>query len=399
MDILTIIILSLSLAVLIFYFVHMVPVAIGWGKLGKGWQDKLHGEETSISVVIAARNEAKRITRLLECLAKQDYPHDRMEVIIVDDRSRDRTFKLVERFIQERNLDNFRIISLRLIGLRGSKKNAIRYGVLDAKGELVVVTDADCAPGPGWLKAFSREFRAFEATMLAGPVLLEPLKGFAGAFQEMEFLSLVGSGAGATAAGVPVFCNGANMAFRRSAFSEVGGFKGNEKYASGDDVFLLHKIKKRYGARAVRFVYDREAVIYTKGKENWKEFLEQRIRWASKTRGYKDIFTITTAISVFLISLMLFLLLIAGLLKPLLLAFFGGLLVMKMLPDLVIMLGITGFAGRRRLMWWFPVFELAYIPYVLYTGVESLLSSGTWKGRKTVTRETSAPPKQGPPAL
>jgi cellulose synthase/poly-beta-1,6-N-acetylglucosamine synthase-like glycosyltransferase len=308
-----------------------------------------------------------------------------MEVIVVDDRSRDRTFKLVERFIRERNLDNFRVISLRLLGLRGTKKNAIRYGVLDAKGELVVVTDADCTPGPCWLKAFSREFRSSGVTMLAGPVLLEPLKGFTGAFQEMEFLSLVGSGAGAAAVGMPVFCNGANMAFRRSAFSEVGGFKGNEKYASGDDVFLLHKIKKRYGARAVRFVFDREAVIYTKGKESWKEFLEQRIRWASKARGYKDLFTRTMTISVFLINLILFLLLFAGLLKPVFLAFFAGLLGMKMIPDLVILLGITGFAGRRRLMWWFPLFEVVYIPYVIYTGIQSLFSGGTWKGRKIIT--------------
>lgn len=382
MDTLTIIFLALALVVIVFYLAHMAPVALGWGKLGKDRAEAPHGDEVFISVVIAARNESGQITRLLKKLAKQDYPSDRLEVIIVDDHSRSSSFRAVDRMLREKGFQNFRVISLKLLGLPGSKKNAISFGVMDANGELVLATDADCVPGKGWLRSYSRAFRASGATMLAGPVLLEPLKGFVGAFQELEFLSLVGSGAGAVAAGLPVFCNGANMAFKRLAFSEVRGYEGNEKYASGDDVFLLHKIKKRYGAGAIRFLDDRDAIIYTQGKDNWKEFLEQRIRWASKTRGYSDFFTKTLAVSVFSINLVMPVLLIAGIFKPLVLVFFAGLFILKMMADLPILHGITGFAGRRKLLWGFLLFEVVYIPYVIYVGIMSCFSKGEWKGRK-----------------
>lgn len=390
MDLPLLIALAFSLAALALYYAHLVPIAAGWMIRRAGERLQPAGSETFISVVVAARNESRRIVALLECLEKQDYPSDRMEVIIVDDHSRDRTYKLTEKFIRERGLKNFRIISLKVLRLQGTKKNAIRYGVLDAGGELVVVTDADCLPGPQWLKAYSREYRATGAAMLFGPVLLKPMKGFAGAFQELEFLSLVGSGAGAARIGRPVFCNGANMAFRRAAFSEVGGYKGNERYASGDDVFLLHKFKKRFGSKSVRFLADREAILFTGGMENWKDFIGQRIRWASKTRGYGDLFTFTLAVSVFFMNLALALILVAGILKPAILLIFGGLFAMKMLPDLWILAAITGFAGRRKLLRWFPVFEAVYIAYVIYAGIMSQFARVTWKGRKTIRKQRTS---------
>ncbi|MDZ7776590.1 MAG: glycosyltransferase family 2 protein [Bacteroidales bacterium] len=99
--------------------------------------------------------------------------------------------------------------------------------------------------------------------------------------------------------------NGANIAFLKKAFHDVGGYGGNEQYVSGDDVFLMMKLQKTYGKQAITFLKDRDAIVKTAARETWKEFMEQRIRWASKQSLYKTFFALYASGTVFLNVLLL----------------------------------------------------------------------------------------------
>ena len=108
----------------------------------------------------------------------------------------------------------------------------------------------------------------------------------------------------------------------------------------------------------------------------------QRVRWASKTRGYKDFFTLLVALTVFLVNLSFSALFILGLFQKIYFFLFGAMLLLKILLDFPLVLGITTFVQRRKLMAWFIFFEFIYGFYVTITGVVSFFFGGKWKGRK-----------------
>ena len=76
--------------------------------------------------------------------------------------------------------------------------------------------------------------------MIVGPVSFHQEKSFFQKIQSLEFLSLIAMTAGAIKTGHPIMCNGANLAYEKQAFFDVGGF-GIDRFSSGDDVFLLHR--------------------------------------------------------------------------------------------------------------------------------------------------------------
>jgi cellulose synthase/poly-beta-1,6-N-acetylglucosamine synthase-like glycosyltransferase len=372
----------ISVSILVVYAFHILVFTYGWIRLKKFIEGGISSPVTRVSVVVALRNEKENLRDLIKNLKELSYPEDKLEIILVDDHSTDGSKKYLEQLISESELSYFKMVSLEEFGIPGSKKMAIETAVTISNGELIVVTDADCRSGKDWLLTIVKAYEAGGAKMLAGPVKPRAGKGFSANFREFEFLSLAGTGAGSIGAGKPIFCNGANMAFSKSAFETVGGYSGNERYSSGDDVFLLHKIRKEFGNEAIRFVLDRRAVVITLEDDRWKSFLMQRIRWASKTRGYKDIFSISTAASVLLMNLFLLCIFILGFIYTFYFFLFGYLFMMKVMTDIPIMTGITGFFKRQRLMWWFLLFELIYIPYVIIAGFLSIIYSGSWKGRK-----------------
>ncbi len=111
-------------------------------------------------------------------------------------------------------------------------------------------------------------------------------------------MSLTGSGAAGFFIGRPFMCNGANYAIYKSVLAEAFA-NINDKFSSGDDVFLLHYVSSHYKAG---FLKSRKATVATKSPDNLCEFFAQRIRWASKTTGYRKAFAVFTAIITFLAS-------------------------------------------------------------------------------------------------
>lgn len=233
-----------------------------------------------ITVLVPARNEAARIAACVASLRAQRYDASRMEVIILDDHSDDGTAGCAADAIADD--PRFRILATTGEG----KKAALTEGVAAARGEVIITTDADCLHDPDWLVAMVSPFDD-GADIVAGPVVYDDRSTFFGRLQALEFLGLVGVGAGFFGVGYPRLCNGANLAYRRSAFVDAGGYAGNDGVQSGDDEFLLHRIVYERGGRA-SFVARHEAIVRTAPAPSVRSFLAQRVRWASKGREYSD---------------------------------------------------------------------------------------------------------------
>jgi cellulose synthase/poly-beta-1,6-N-acetylglucosamine synthase-like glycosyltransferase len=261
------------------------------------------------------------------------------------------------------------------------KKKALQLGIHKASGSLIATTDADCVPGDQWLKTIASAYLSGNYRMMSGPVTVNKPEGFLGRFQALELLSLVASGAGAIAIGKPVMCNGANLSFEKEAFLLVEGYQGNEHIPGGDDLFLMEKIKNRFSAKAITFLKNKEAIVYTKGTARIKDFFNQRIRWVAKSPAYREPFLIFTAITVLIFNLFILSAFIGALYNIVFL--FAGLafFFFKSLVDIILLWKITRFTGQQVLIRYFIFFQIIYIPFAALMGIIGNMMGYKWKGR------------------
>jgi cellulose synthase/poly-beta-1,6-N-acetylglucosamine synthase-like glycosyltransferase len=240
---------------------------------------------------VAARNEEKTIAALLRSLAAQDYPHDLLEIVVVNDGSTDRTPIVVSEFISDTLLHSGVDISLINNPFTG-KKGAVRYGISKSAGEFVLTTDADCEAGPGWVSAFAGYYAATGYDMILGEVYQKPAGGFVSRFGCFEFSALQGIAEAAVAAGWPVMCSGASMGFRRDVYMKHSD-ELRDDLPSGDDMFLLHAVRR--GGGRVGYVGSGAAAVMTAPAVRAAALLRQRARWASKVYYFSDAATLTLA--------------------------------------------------------------------------------------------------------
>ena len=370
--------------IIIFSFAAIYALLLIW--LIWGWKRQSWFEPGSyepnikISVIIPARNEECNIENCLDALLKQDYPKNLFEVIVVDDHSNDETVKKGSSFIKKNSAKNFRIVSLSDKKDYGfGKKQALSAGIKSSNNELIVTTDADCKMKPGWLSTMNSYFYHHKLQMLIMPVSVDDGNRFFYRLQSLEFVSIAGV-TGATAGhGNPIMCNGANLAFKREAFENVEGYAGNLKYASGDDVFLLYKIKKAFPGK-VHYLKNPGAIVTTYPSTGLNEFFNQRVRWFSKSQAFKDNTTIFAGIVVGVFNLLLAV-------SPLCLLFsdcrFWFLAwVVKIIIDFPFLLMVSSWFGKRHLMVFYPIAALAYPFYVCLVFLLGLSGRFSWKGRR-----------------
>lgn len=231
-----------------------------------------------VSFIVPVRNGQETIAALLQDLHAQEYPADLREVIVVDDASEDRTTAIV--LGMQRTWPELSLIAAQGAG----KKAAITTGVHVAKGGFMVVTDADARCGPERTMCFAGERARSNADMVLGPVRTMGDGGSLSALQEDEQAGLLAVSAATALGGAAVLASGANMAFTREAFLSVGGYEG-DRFASGDDMFLLDRMKR--AGKRISFVFDREAITTVEAERSFAGFWGQRMRWAGKMRGVR----------------------------------------------------------------------------------------------------------------
>jgi glycosyltransferase involved in cell wall biosynthesis len=334
------------------------------------------------SVIIAARNEAQALPELLADLRRQTFQWagPLFEVIVADDHSTDGTADAVRAAAA---VSAFPVRLLRLAELPGQptgKKAAVEAALAVAQAPWAVCTDADCRVPEGWLMAYAGYFASPGVQLVSGPVLLVG-PGRLAALQGLELAALVATGAASIALGAPTMCNGANLAYRRTAFAEVGGFRGNEHLPSGDDEFLLHKIAARYPG-GIRFVQSPDATVRTAAQPTLGALLQQRVRWASKWRHYQSRASRWLALLVLGGNLSLYLLLVLLAWQPAAWPWTAAGWALKLGADRRFLGPVLGFFGRRRWLRLVPLLQLLYPPYALAVGLMGLRGGYRWKGRQ-----------------
>lgn len=338
-----------------------------------------HTVHTPISVLIAARNEENNIARTLDCIVNQNFPKELLQIIVVDDHSTDNTAAIVASYAS-------RGVTLLQLNegdkLNSYKKLAISRAIAQASGEIIVTTDADCRMGTSWLSTVVSYFEETGAYMVSSPVAYSEEKSYFERLQTLEFLYLIGLGAAGIGNKNPTTCNGANLAYRRDLFYEMGGFNGIDNLASGDDELFLHKVAEKY-AEKIGFCKSKDAIVYTDAKATLSGFISQRRRWASKSTKYRDKRVVWLGVSIWLFNLSL----IAGLIQfivdlpnvnVLFLVAFG----MKVLAELAFIYPLCGLVNRHTLL--ANLFPLSFIHavYLVYIGVAGNVGKYDWKGRK-----------------
>lgn len=339
-----------------------------------------------VTLIVPVRNGAATIVPLLQDLYAQQWPKERMQVLVMDDGSTDGTADLVKGLAATWP-------GLELVKVKGAgKKAAIAEGVAAAQGEWVLLTDADARCGPGRLAEVAGAMENSGADLLLLPVATLGA-GLVQRVQVEEQLALQAVMAGSALRGRPVLANGANLAFRKASFLAVGGYL-HDPWASGDDIFLLRRMEKA-GMRIVCHLAP-AALVAVQAEAQWRTAWRQRLRWAGKMRGAMGMGTLAALCAIALpwyLAVATSSITVAGLMRqrPLVvLLFLAGAWLLWLLPVLRLVkwmrtfqraaLGDEGLRGNALSA---TVSLLLFSCYAPLVALCSLVVRPRWKGRRT----------------
>jgi len=365
----------IALSLFILYAFQVIKFYIGLNRLAPGLNNHCY----SVSIIVPARNESTNISRCLDSLIQQNYPAEKMEIIVVNDRSDDNTELVVEQycskhpFIKLLNIEKDQISS-------APKKFAIEKGIESSIHEIIITTDADSMASQNWVNAIISHFQ-HNVGVVAGPVMFHKNDetNFYSRIQSLEFLSLIIAGMGSIGMNEPIIANGANLAYRKTVFNQVDGFSGIDDLKTGDDDLFIQKVNESTSHKIV-YATTSDSVIYTKPARSCYEFIKQRTRWASKGSRYESNSLKLYLIAVYFLYLYMLLVIpfiLLGLIKatfPLIIFF------MKLILDAILMKKGLNLLNRSDLLKYIFPTELFQLIYVVLVGFLGFFDLYQWKG-------------------
>ncbi len=332
-----------------------------------------------VSVIIPFRNEENNLPENVSSIQNVNFNPDKLEIIYVNDNSTDNSIEALRSSI---NSNNIKIISVPdEYSPNAHKKRAIRFGIENSSGDIIVTSDADCTYNQNWLNSLLSNLDE-ETGFVSGPVKFKSERKFFSQIQQLEFAGLIIVGAGLIGSGSPTICNAANIAYRKKVFDEVNGFTDNLNISSGDDEFLMQKIAKSENYK-VKFSVHPDSFVETSANKNLNEFYHQRKRWASKGLFYNSKILILRLILIFLFFLSIIIL-------PFTSTWFGKLslylflisFIAKLIYEYLLLLkGKLVFFSELSFKH-FLIAEILHIPYILIAGISGLFGNYLWKERK-----------------
>lgn len=372
--------LLLVLAVVLMYGTLSVLIVLGWYRGEKSIAKKISGI-TKISVVVACRNEEENMENLFTSLSLQTYPKDLWEIIIANDHSEDKTVS------QAMHFANMYGIVLKVVTCgeeEFSKKTALDKAIQYSRSELIVTSDADCLFHPEWLSSIESYYANTGSDMICGPVGIKPKDYLFEKMQALEYSGIAGSGVAFFNWNKPIMSNGANLAFRKTAYQQVGGYSSHLHIASGDDVLLMQSFLK--SGLKVKALTLPQNLVLTKAESDFYGFINQRIRWASKNMLYVEPITVITGL---VVSLM-YLSIIGSILYSLFHANFFwiafSLFLYKSTIDVLVLTTFSGFFNTKKLLSLLLPTQAFALVYTCIVVAVMPFYKYSWKGRTTTSK-------------
>ena len=375
-----------SLIFLLIYCALMLLYALGWKKCRDFILPNDFQPKTKISILIPARDEAENIEKCLRSVLDNSYPEMLREIIVIDDFSSDNTAAIATDLLKGHN---GKVLQLKDYlspqeRLNAYKKKALSIAIDNAQGDLIVTTDADCICPENWLRQIAGLYEQSDAKFITAPVSFIPAEGkksWLYYFQSLDFMTMQGITAAGAGLNMGSMCNGANLAFEKAAFHQVGGYQGIDQIASGDDMLLMYKIKKQFPC-SIHYLKTKEAIVTTPCQPTLSSFFNQRIRWASKSDKYDDKLLTLILLGVYLFNVSLLCLFVLALFRPEAWWYLLGMLLIKTMVEIGFLWPVAKFYHKSAELWRFPPLQPFHILYILSAGFLGKFGSYQWKGRK-----------------
>ena len=368
----------ISILISIIYLALIVSFIGGFEKV-KLIKNKNAVPKNSFSIIIPFRNEAHNLPNLLNSLSALKYPVELFEIILVNDDSEDGFTEIIEKFTKQHPALNLYLLQNNR-KTNSPKKDALNTAINVSNFEWIVTTDADCLVPKLWLQMFNQFIEVEKPVFISAPVKFCTQNSFLFHFQNLNFTSLMGSTIGGFGIDKPFMCNGANLCYNKDAFFKLNGFEENTNIASGDDIFLMEKMFKAY-PKKVKFLKSDENIVETNSENTWKLFINQQIRWASKSASYTNLFAKFVGIVVFLENLILLVLGVYTLLFPQFCIYVLLVFTAKIIVDFILIAQTSLFLiSTKSLKYYLPV-SLLYPFFIVFTGCLSAFKNYEWKDR------------------
>jgi cellulose synthase/poly-beta-1,6-N-acetylglucosamine synthase-like glycosyltransferase len=348
------------------YIVVTLGLAAGIGRE----TDHITPGPVPVTVLICAHNEAANIDACLTAIADQTYASELTQVIVVDDRSSDGTAEIALGW-QDR-IQNLQVLTVDEQLLACPKKNALQLGISRASGEIILTTDADCLPTPGWIHSTVSTFTD-GVGLVAGPAPLTDPGGRWSALLVFQGLVVNALSAGSAGIGIPLSSSGRNLAYRRSAFTDAGGYERIGHITGGDDVLLMRNIH-RSGWR-VAYNSDPGAAVHSLAHLDGQ--WSRQTRYQSKAKHY-DIPILSVAVLIYIFHVLLLAGPVWAWLAPETLPFLFLVLLTKAFADGVFLWKAAERFHTRDLLRWIPVVEILIVPYIAVVCAVGTLRHPTW---------------------
>lgn len=357
---------------IVVYSLYMLFIIIGITKV-PDYSVSESKYQNFVSVIVPFRNEETNLKPLVSCLDRQEYSKEKLEIIFINDHSDDNSLEILNDLIS--GDENFKVVNLTD---QTGKKAALNLGINEAKGDIIVTTDADCVMGNKWITTIVSYHNETGSKLIISPVQLHPVSDYFDRFQEAEFLSLQAVTIGTSGLNSPVLSNGANLAFSKDLFLKLSD-PYNRNFSSGDDIFLLQNIKKE--KEKIGFLKSKDAIVKTMPNKNIKSFVNQRKRWFSKAKGYKDIEAVISTLIIGMSNISVLGLLVLSIFYNKYFNYFFICFGLKFILDLYLIKSVSKFYKSKIRVYEFIVNEFIYSIYSIFILLISLITKKEWKGR------------------
>lgn len=250
-----------------------------------------------ITVVVPCRNEEANVERCFTALSESDYPADRFEILAVNDRSGDSTESKLNALAQ--NIPNMKVINIKDYSQKGNlkgKPGALHAGILQAKGDLIFMTDADCSVNKNWIQSLSLHHSKTETGLTASYTLIK-YKSIFDKIQAIEWIYMHTMAMAGIGLNQPLGCYGNNLTVKRDDYFKIGGYP-NIKFSVTEDLALLNAIVNT--GKNARYICDYNTTVTTLPCADLSEYIGQHRRWAvgGIDLGWRAVLFVITSISV-----------------------------------------------------------------------------------------------------